>query len=1054
MSSSFANLADLVDGGPGLPPLAKPASSSALSADSSGARSEDRPDRLIMVSNQLPVRMKRREGGAAPGAGHGWEFEWDEDSLVGQAKAGIEQPQFQTIQARSRPAQARRKRRKRAAPNRARSHWPPLGNAALGTRLRCVWRRRGRDGPLQRLAGARRQFARCVARAVRVAFWALRRCFATQQVLYVGCLPQEVDGPEQDAVSSDLFARFCCLPGAPLCQSRAPLSQRINGARPLAPLTRHAPAARSLPGRRAEGALLLGALHRSAGAARNTRNPWLCKARPNPFSLGLQRFCKQTLWPLMHYLLPLSPTSLGRFDRSLWGAYLTANKKFSDRLMEIISPDDDYIWVHDYHLLVLPSFLRKRFNTCRLGFFLHCPFPSSEVFRSFPAREAVLRALLNSDVIGFHTFDYARHFLSCCSRMLGLAYQSTRGALGIDYYGRKIGIKICPTGINTQRLRRGLSAWPEAIWRQGELVAQFSGKAVLVGVDDMDVFKGIELKLRAFEALLAAHPELRGKVSLVQVAHPARSQGKDVLELQTDVHAAVAAINRAYGEPGEKAPPVVLLERHVPLHERIALYAVADCAVVTATRDGMNLVPYEYVACRQGPERGGEAGVDGAAGDDAAEAMAAEQPGGVQLDAPPPAADPFAGEAPRNSMLVVSEFVGCSPSLSGAIRVNPWNIEATADALYRAISMPAHERAARHEKHWRYVREHTAGFWAASNFAELQRACRGHASLRCYGLGFGLNFRIVALDPNFRKLPMERVQSAYTRAHRRLLVFDYDGTLVAASAAFPARPPPELVAALTALAADAANCVYIVSGRRKALLDDWFGRIPGLGVSAEHGAYLRQAEGAWEELAPTAGGAEDGGRGSAWREVVLPILELYTESTDGSFIERKESALVWHYGDADPDFGSTQAKELLDHMESVLANEPVEVVAGAGTVEIKPQGVSKGLAVSRILELAASAPAGANFDFELCMGDDRSDEEMYAALETRAREAPSMLASDALFNCTVGQKPSRAAYFLNDPAEALELLQTLSGEASGTPRLSSAQPGGGLELGVGRSIPE
>ncbi len=147
----------------------------------------------------------------------------------------------------------------------------------------------------------------------------------------------------------------------------------------------------------------------------------------------------------MHYLLPLSPASLGRFDRGEWGAYLTANKKFSDRLMEIIAPDDDYIWVHDYHLMLLPSFLRKRFNTCRLGFFLHCPFPSSELFRTFPAREALLRALLNCDVIGFHTFDYARHFLSCCSRMLGLAYASQRGMLGIEYYGRKIGIKICPT---------------------------------------------------------------------------------------------------------------------------------------------------------------------------------------------------------------------------------------------------------------------------------------------------------------------------------------------------------------------------------------------------------------------------------------------------------------------------------------------------------------------------------------------------------------------------------------------------------------------------------
>ncbi len=138
-------------------------------------------------------------------------------------------------------------------------------------------------------------------------------------------------------------------------------------------------------------------------------------------------------------------------------------------------------------------------------------------------------------------------------------------------------------------------------------------------------------------------------------------------------------------------------------------------------------------------------------------------------------------------------------------------------------------------------------------------------------------------------------------------------------------------------------------------------------------------------------------------------------------------------------------------MESVLANVPVEVVAGAGTVEIKPQGVSKGLAIGRILELAGPG----SFDFTLCMGDDRSDEEMYAALEGRAREAPAVLSGDALFNCTVGQKPSRAAYFLNDPAEATELLQTLAGgEESGTPRLSAAQPGGGLELGVGRAIPE
>ena len=823
------------------------------------------------------------------------------------------------------------------------------------------------------------------------------------------------------------------------------------------------------------------------------------------------RFCKQTLWPLMHYLLPLSPSSAGRFDRSLWGAYLAANKKFSDVLMEVIAPDEDFVWVHDYHLMLLPSFLRKRFNTIRLAFFLHCPFPSSELFRAFPPREALLRAALNCDVVGFHTFDYARHFLSCCSRMLGLAYQSRRGALGIDYYGRNVCVKICPTGVDPVRLRRGLAAWPEAAWRRGELVAQFAGKLVFVGSDDLDVFKGIDLKLRAFEALLDAHPELRAKAVLVQIVAPARSATPQLGEVLAAVTELAARINAAFTD-GASVGPVVLLQRHVPLHERIALLSVADCCVVTATRDGMNLSPYEYVACRQGPLEAGdeeEEGGNGGAGSGPPSGVGAAGAASAVSTSHHHAAHPTAVDLTKTSALVVSEFVGCSPSLSGALRVNPWNVEETADALFRAISQSPREKAQRHAKHWRYISEHTASYWAASCFAELQRATAGHGAMRCYGLGFGLTFRIVALDPNFRRLPVERVAACYAAARGgRALVFDYDGTLVPASPSFPQHPSPDLVAALSVLAADPRNEVYIVSGRRRALLDDWFGKIPGLGLSAEHGAYLRQGRGngPWEELAPIAGGplavaaagaqqgpgagtptqpsgaatrrSGSGGRptlpppvpppqaaasapapasappttatlsqppprapapkppvpsiaaaspasaaaavtaaaaaasaaaatvaavaagaatppdarpaeaaAAAWRDLAMPILELYTDSTDGSFVERKDSALVWHYADADPELGAAQAKELLDHLESVLASEPVEVVASAGTVEIKPQGVSKALAVARLLDLAASRHPG-GIDFALCLGDDRGDEEMFAYMEGRAREAP------------------------------------------------------------------
>eukprot|EP00250_Pteridium_aquilinum_P018363 c24052_g2_i1 orf=1-1074(-) len=209
-------------------------------------------------------------------------------------------------------------------------------------------------------------------------------------------------------------------------------------------------------------------------------------------------FCKQQLWPLFHYMLPLTPDHGGRFDRSHWQAYVSVNKTFSAKVMQVINPDDDFVWVHDYHLMLLPTFLRKKWSRVKLGFFLHSPFPSSEIYRTLPVRDEMLRALLNADVIGFHTFDYARHFLSCCRRILGLEYESKRGYIGLEYYGRTVSIKIMPVGIHMGKLQERLDL-PDTQKMIIELNKQFQGRTVLLGVDDMDIFKGIGLKLLAME---------------------------------------------------------------------------------------------------------------------------------------------------------------------------------------------------------------------------------------------------------------------------------------------------------------------------------------------------------------------------------------------------------------------------------------------------------------------------------------------------------------------------------------------------------------------------
>ncbi|KAL5552927.1 hypothetical protein UlMin_040328 [Ulmus minor] len=746
------------------------------------------------------------------------------------------------------------------------------------------------------------------------------------EVIYVGSLKVEVDASEQEEVAQKLLEDFNCVP------------------------------------------------------------TFLPQELMRKFYLG---FCKQQLWPLFHYMLPICPDHGDRFDRSLWQAYVSANKIFADKVMEVINPEDDYVWIHDYHLMILPTFLRKRFYRVKLGFFLHSPFPSSEIYRTLPVRDEILRGLLNCDLIGFHTFDYARHFLSCCSRMLGLDYESKRGHIGLDYFGRTVYIKILPVGVHMGRLESVLNLHSTSA-KIKEVQEQFRGKKLILGVDDMDIFKGISLKLLAIEQLLHQNPELQGKVVLVQIVNPARGLGKDVQEAKSETYLTAKRINEVYGSPDYQ--PVLLIDRPVPRFEKTAYYAVAECCIVNAVRDGMNLVPYKYVVCRQGTH-------------------SMDKALGIQAD------------TPRTSMLVVSEFIGCSPSLSGAIRVNPWDIDAVADALNSALTMQDSEKQLRHEKHYRYVSSHDVAYWARSFMQDLERACRDHYSKRCWGIGLGLGFRVVSLSGNFRKLTTEHIVSAYRRTNRRAIFLDYDGTVVPQASIIKA-PSPEVISMLNTLCKDPKNTVYIVSGRGRSSLSEWFAPCEMLGIAAEHGYFIRWSGTSEWETSPVGADLE-------WKEIVDPVMRLYTETTDGSNMEVKESALVWHHQDADPDFGSCQAKELLDHLENVLANEPAVVKRGQHIVEVKPQGVSKGLVAEKVLLRMVNE--GQPPDFVMCIGDDRSDEDMFETISSTV-SSPSLPAPPEIFACTVGRKPSKAKYYLDDAADVVKLLQGLATASTPKPR--------------------
>ncbi|KAH9916960.1 trehalose 6-phosphate phosphatase [Epithele typhae] len=353
-------------------------------------------------------------------------------------------------------------------------------------------------------------------------------------------------------------------------------------------------------------------------------------------------YCKQTLWPLFHYLLWQDVATEYASADSHWAPYSAVNAVFARRVAEIYQPGD-LIWIHDYHLLLVPSLIRQTLPDASVGLFVHTPFPSSEVFRCLPRRNEILDGMLGANLICFQTYSYSRHFTSSCIRVCGYEVTS-RG--GIDVQGHVAAISYSPVGVDADRvakdiLRPGIQPKLEA------LRTLYEGKKIIVGRDKLDVVKGVVQKLRAFEKLLQDYPQWIGNVVLIQVTSPALS---DSPKLERQVSELVAHINGEYGSLD--FIPVHHYHQTIKKDEFYALLSVADLGVITPLRDGMNTTSMEFVISQ---------------------------------------------ERTKKSPLVLSEFMGISSNMTDAMQINPWNLSEVAAAMHRGLSMSEEEKLSRHQ---------------------------------------------------------------------------------------------------------------------------------------------------------------------------------------------------------------------------------------------------------------------------------------------------------------------------------------------------------------------
>jgi trehalose 6-phosphate synthase/phosphatase len=485
-------------------------------------------------------------------------------------------------------------------------------------------------------------------------------------------------------------------------------------------------------------------------------------------------FCNATLWPLFHYF-----PSYVEYDDKTFHSYEEVNKMFVEKLLSIMQPND-IVWIHDYQLILLPGLIREKMPEAIIGFFLHIPFPSYEVFRLLhrPWKEKIIAGLLGADLIGFHTHEYVQHFLKTVRMVKGLDHQF-REVYADD---RVIKTDLFPLGIDYHKFHD--AAQREDVKEQRNTIFKnFANKKIIFSVDRLDYTKGITHRLVGFERFLERHPELKEQVVFILVVVPSRQIISKYNERLKLIEELVGSINGRYSSLTWQ--PVIYRYNNLSFPELCALYQVADAALITPLRDGMNLVAKEYVASR----------------------------------------------VSQNGVLILSELAGAANELGEAIQVNPVDQDEMAQAIFSALTMTPHDQQHNMSLMQKRLKDYDVIHWVNDFLKQLLEVKEQQHSQEEKSLTRGLRKNIL---------------KTFREATGRHLFLDYDGTLVPfARHPREAQPDKNIIDLINVLSADPKNEITIISGRDSSVLEEWFNGMH-VNLVAEHGASIRLKDGTWK----------------------------------------------------------------------------------------------------------------------------------------------------------------------------------------------------------------
>jgi trehalose 6-phosphate synthase/phosphatase len=705
------------------------------------------------------------------------------------------------------------------------------------------------------------------------------------------------------------------------------------------------------------------------------------------------RLSEEILEPLFHYN-PLKSSIMEDFNSisDHWKAY----KEYNDCVCRQISKHltkKTLIYLHDINFLLVPNILyalnkhnNEIVSNLSIGIFIHSPFPSFDVFKRIPIREDIIKSLMKCRVIGFHTFDCSRNFLKSAKRLLSTNYVSTNsGDLAVNYFDHTALIRVKNISPEIDLLKKDIKE-EEFKKYYNEIKNKYGNKKnIFVSVDHMQFLLSIQNKLEGYRAFLGELKEkARKNVFLLYIRFFDKKEDQNIdfhiennrQKMIDKIDELVLEIKKEFGDD-----VIELYKGKITYIHRLALFSASNCFVRSSKQESYSLGLYEFLITKK----------------------LLNQKGAVSY--------------------MISELSGANTSLGATIKINPFDTNSLKNGFLDAsqkISESTKNYELSLEKDYNHAMKSSCKDWFYSFLKDVKNTKLSDENIFYIGADEGLNFKLLRITPNFKKLNLKQIEQDYEKSNKRLLFFDYEGTLPSAyqNSEFVSKgapPSTEIINLLKGLTADKRNKVFIVAGKGPDTLKEWFGGVKDLGLAAEHGfmySVNRQGLDKWKRIIKK--------YDNEWIKNCSDIISPYVERCEGSFLDIKESSIVWQYTDCDQELGKQFVSAMSSELDNIINKYNLKIVNGKGFMEIIALGVNKGYFVGyKIKEFIKNKKS---LDFILCIGDDTSDEKMFNYLDTKKEAILKYCKKAKIYSVIVGKKPSKANFYVEKPKNVQEII--------------------------------